>query len=210
MSRILHNRFPIEGPPPPGWDPDAAWVVERLLRPYRHWAPFYYLRSWLWPTHWEARPGFFAWPYIAAWMIIEGGALSATRFYDWHGVSTVVAIALVILRYGELTRSYAELLLEWEHDLRYRMERNLLLLLANFGEFTLLGATAFYVTNRSQGVGRSWFDAFATLTFYDLPRSGGPLHHLVAVALAVAAFVLVACGLAVILTGVSSKFEKDR
>jgi hypothetical protein len=178
------------------------------VRPYRHLAPFYYLRSRLWPERW--RPGSFAWPYIAAWLAVEGCLLTATRLFGGHEVLTILAVVIVILRYGELMRSYAELLLEWNHDLRYRMERNLLLLLPNFAEFTLLGAIAFYVTSNGRGIGGSWFDAFATLTFYDLPRSGGALHHLVAVALALAAFVLVACGLAVILTGVSSKFSEPR
>jgi hypothetical protein len=183
-------------------------VVTHLLRPYRRFSPFYYLRLRFWPTRW--RPGTFAWPYVAVCMIFEGAVLTAVRFFDWHDVLTIGAVGVVVIRYGELMRSYAELLLEWEHDLRYRMERNLLLLLPNFAEFTLLGAIAFYVTSNGRGIGSSWFDAFATLTFYDLPRAGGTLHHLVAVALALAAFVLVACGLAVILTGVSSKFDKPR
>ncbi len=93
----------------------------------------------------------FAYAYVAACIAIEVAVLVLVRFIDeWH-VATALAVAFIAFRYIELNRVYLELLLEWEHDLSYTFERNFLLLVLNLTEFTLLGATAPFLTTPRTG-----------------------------------------------------------
>lgn len=141
--------------------------------------------------------------YIA----VEAGAVAVLPHLRLT-VAAVIGWTLVAFRAQELVRVYLELLLEWEHDTSLRMERNLTLLFLNFIEFTLLGAIALFLTS-DVTMSASWYDAFTALTLYGLPHGGSFLHHVVGVGLARSALLLLACGLAVILTQVASKFSES-
>jgi hypothetical protein len=209
VTRATRPRlFPASDPPPKGWDPGAAWVVQRVLRPYRNLAFFFYAGQRRWQSEGRQKATY-AWPYVLGCISLEAVALVVVR--DFHHVAAVKLIAyfLIVFRAAELGRVYLELLLEWVHDTSLRMERNLVLLFVNFIEFTLLGAIGLFLTTPHVGMAADWYDAFAELTLYGLPHGGSFSRHVVCVVLALAALLLLACGLAVILTHVASKFENS-
>jgi hypothetical protein len=62
--------------------------------------------------------------YIAIALVLEVILLIAIRLVDpWRIVAAITVVAF-IWRHATVMRHYLELLLSWEHDLRYGMERN--------------------------------------------------------------------------------------
>jgi hypothetical protein len=162
------------------------------------------------PLHerWTAsgrRSGDFAYLYVGAWLLAEAAGLAAVGV-GRGGVIVWPVVIIVTYRVAMIVLWYLHLLLDWKHTLVVGFERNFVLLALNFAELVLIGA-ALLVSTSTASTGGAWFQAFATLTFYDLPSGGSVAHHAVAVALAGSAFLLVACGLSVILGRIADKFE---
>lgn len=192
---------PIGGSVSIGQDIGVTYFV-RALKKAQRISPY----EW-WKERWIAKgrdAGLFAYAYVALLLLMEAAALLSMRW----SVVMMLAVAFGAYRYVLLVLWWLLFLFDHEFTRVVRFERNLLLLILNIVELSLVGAV-FIAAASGEGRGGAWFDAFSVLTFYNLP-GGGFGRSAASVALACSALLLVAGGLSVILSKVATKFGLEQ
>jgi hypothetical protein len=142
-----------------------------------------------------------------AWTAGLAAILACGDLWTGNGTLTSLFVALAAYRMFDILRWWADFLLDRRHWAVVSGERNLVFVVMNAAEVTLIGAIWLFASGEFNHPGQAAYAAFLLVTQLDRPEAVTTISKVVVVVTEVASLVLLLGGLTVVIGEVQEKVK---
>jgi hypothetical protein len=148
-----------------------------------------------------------AWWYVIAWTAGLATILGCGELWTGNEFLTILFVVLAGYRMFDIVRWWADFLLDRRHWEVVSGERNLVFVVMNAAEVTLIGAIWLFASGEFNHPGQAAYAAFLLVTQLDRPQAVTTISRVVVVVTEVASLVLLLGGLTVVIGVVQGKVK---